>query len=301
MDQIRNKFTSLVSSLKTEVVKLQDDRKTLAKDIDELQKEHDKLNVSPYKIDTKRVKLEVGGQFFSSTLETLTKVPDSLLGRMFSGRYPLEFTPEGRIFIDRDGSHFRHILNYLRDPENWKMGMKDKQTIDELRTESRFYGLEDPMFKKNNRSPTRQGWLDGKVRVNGFSSQYESCPATNILDPQKKYWLSESGQVEDQFVVFEFDKEVFCSKMSLKVDNFECTVKDFVLQVSDGDDKVNWNDVKSFQAKCGKETTSEQYFDGFEVRAKFIRLFFRNRWGPGGGQYILVTRVRFFGAELDSF
>jgi len=186
MDHIRNKFTSLVSSLKTEVVKLQDDRKTLAKDIDELQKEHDKLNVSPYKIDTKRVKLEVGGQFFSSTLETLTKVPDSLLGRMFSGRYPLEFTPEGRIFIDRDGSHFRHILNYLRDPENWKMGMKDKQTIDELRTESRFYGLEDPMFKKNNRSPTRQGWLDGKVRVNGFSSQYESCPATNILDPQKK-------------------------------------------------------------------------------------------------------------------
>jgi len=301
MDQIRNKFTSLVSNLKSEVVKLQDDRKSLAQDIETLQKEHDKLNVSPFRLTSKRVKLDVGGEYFSSTSETLTKVPDSVLGRMFSGRYKLNLTNEGRIFIDRDGTHFRHILNFLRDPDNWKFNYKDKQIVDELRTEARFYGLEDPMFKKNNRSPKRQGWLDGKVRVGSFSSQYESCPASNVLDPQKKYWLSESGQTEDQWIVFDFDKEVFCSKLSIKVDNFECTVKDFVLQVSDGDDKINWNDVKSFQAKCGKENTSEQTFDGFEVRAKFIRLFFRNRWGGGGGPYILVSRVRFYGAELDSF
>jgi len=73
------------------------------------------------------------------------------------------------------------------------------------------------------------------------------------------------------------------------------------LQISEGDDKVNWIDVIGNQAKCGKECKTEQVFEGFEVRAKYIRLFFKNNWGPGGGQYILVTNVRFYGAELDSF
>jgi len=284
------------------VHKLQDDRKTLAKEIEHLTKEHDELNVAPYRLvkgTGDRVRLDVGGQHYSTTIETLTAVPDSVLGRMFSGRFPIELV-EGRVFIDRDGTHFRHILNFLRDPVNWKFNHKDKQILDEMRTEARYYGLEDPMFKKNNRQPPRQGWLDGKVRVNGFSSQYNATPATNILDPQKTYWLSDSGQIEDQWVTFEFDKEVYVSKIGLKVDNFECTVKDWVVQISEGDDKISWVDISSFQAKCGKECTTEQLFDRFEVRAKYIRLFFKNNWGPGGGQYILVTNVRFFGAELDS-
>ena len=33
---------------------------------------------------------------------------------MFSGRHALEPQEDGSFFIDRDGTHFRHILNYLR-------------------------------------------------------------------------------------------------------------------------------------------------------------------------------------------
>jgi len=301
MEHIKEQFHTLVTQLDKEVNKLHDDRKVLAQDIERLQKDYDKLNVSPHKIDKSRIQLDIGGCFFSSTVETLTNVPDSHLGRMFSGRFPLEFTKDGRVFIDRDGTHFRHILNFLRDPQNWVFTWKDKQLIDELRTEARFYGLEDAMFKKNNRVPKRQGWLDGKVKVLTFSSQYKSCPATNIVDPQKTYWLSDLGKITDQWIVFELEKEAYVSKVGVKVDNFECTAKDFVLQISEGDDKVNWIDISSYQAKCGKEVKTEQVFEGFEVRAKYIRLFFKNNWGPGGGQYILVTNVRFYGAELDSF
>jgi len=301
MEHIHSQFQNLVHHLEHEVSKIQDDRKTLAQEIEDLTKEHEKLSVSPYKLEKDRILLDVGGHQFSTTIETLTSVPDSVLGRMFSGRFPIHFTSDGRVFIDRDGAHFRHILNYLRDPDNWIFTHKDKQLVDELRSEARFYGLEDPMFKKNNRVPQRQGWLDGKVRVQAFSSQYQSTPASNIVDPQKTYWLSDVGEIEDQWINFEFDKEVYVSKVGIRVDNFECSVKDFIVQVSDGDDKVNWKDVASFQAKCGKECNTEQLFDGFEIRAKYIRLFFRNNWGPGGGQYILVTYVRFYGAELDTF
>jgi len=41
------------------------------------------------------------------------------------------------------------------------------------------------------------------------------------------------------------------------------------------------------------------FFEEFEVRAKYIKLFFKNNWGSGGGSYILVTNIKFFGGELE--
>ena len=47
---------------------------------------------------------------------------------------------DGRIFIDRDGKTFRHVLNYLRDgPEI--VSSLDSQTLKELRREANFYQL----------------------------------------------------------------------------------------------------------------------------------------------------------------
>ena len=59
------------------------------------------------------VNLHVGGRRFTTSLQTLTKDPDSMLAAMFSGK--LEVTPleDGAFFIDRDGKHFRFILNYI--------------------------------------------------------------------------------------------------------------------------------------------------------------------------------------------
>ncbi|KAJ4842370.1 hypothetical protein Tsubulata_015730 [Turnera subulata] len=58
-----------------------------------------------------------GGKKFCTTIDTLTqREPDSMLAAMFSGRHTLSEDPDkGFVFIDRDGKHFRHILNWLRD------------------------------------------------------------------------------------------------------------------------------------------------------------------------------------------
>jgi len=301
MEVIHTQLGTLVNQLENQISRLEKERDLIAKEIESLKKEQEKLSVSPHKLDKDRILLDVGGQFFSTTLVTLTTVPGSLLGGMFSGRFPIQFSKDGRVFIDRDGQHFRHILNFLRDPENWRFTHKDRSMLDELKVEARFYGLEDPMFKKNNRVPSKQSWLDGKVKVHSFSSQFTSAPATNVLDTTKTYWLSEKGKIENEWIVFEFDRDVFVSKIGIKVDNFECSVKDWTIQVSENDDLENWKDLKTFEAKCGRECLTEQVFDGFQVRTKILRLFFHNNWGPGGGNYILVKDVRFFGAELDSF
>lgn len=61
------------------------------------------------------IPLNVGGYNFVTTLSTLTKDKNSMLAAMFSGRHELDTDSEGRYFIDRDGTYFKHILNFLRD------------------------------------------------------------------------------------------------------------------------------------------------------------------------------------------
>ena len=66
-----------------------------------------------------QVKVDVGGFKFTTTIATLCRIPESMLGAMFSGRHSLSLNEEGYHFIDRDGTHFRLILNFLRSPETW--------------------------------------------------------------------------------------------------------------------------------------------------------------------------------------
>ncbi|XP_062522027.1 uncharacterized protein LOC134196822 [Corticium candelabrum] len=71
-----------------------------------------------YKFQCGQVKLNVGGHKFTTSLTTLRSQPDSMLAVMFSGRHQLATDEDGAYFIDRDGTHYRHILNYLRDDTN---------------------------------------------------------------------------------------------------------------------------------------------------------------------------------------
>lgn len=63
------------------------------------------------------LRLNIGGKKFWTTIDTVTqREPDSMLAAMFSGRHTLSQDPNnGYVFVDRDGKHFRHILNWLRD------------------------------------------------------------------------------------------------------------------------------------------------------------------------------------------
>ena len=64
------------------------------------------------KLDTvhfkKHIKLNVGGQIYKTSIETLVKDPDSMLAAMFSKRFDVKPDEEdGAYFIDRDGTQFR--------------------------------------------------------------------------------------------------------------------------------------------------------------------------------------------------
>jgi len=254
------------------------------------------------KVNPNLVLLDVGGSLYSTTLATLTSYPDSMLGRMFSGKFPVRICDEdSRVFIDRDGTHFHYILNYLRDPFNFSLKIRDKAIREEIRAEAQYYGLEEAMFTVvEDPIPDRLDWIpNNTIKIASFSSQYSGCPVTNILDPNQSYWLSESGQTTNQWIIFEFPQKVYINKIMMKVSTFECTAKDWMVQVSEEDEQVTWETVKQFQSVVGNTNSGEQFFDGFEVWTKFLKIFFLNNWGPGGGSYILVTDMKFFGGTIE--
>ena len=91
------------------------------------------------------IKLDIGGHSFTTTLTTLTRFPDTMLGAMFSGRHALAKNEAGAHFIDRDGTHFRYILNFLRSPETFDSSIQGCY-LTELKNEADYYGLKDLMF-----------------------------------------------------------------------------------------------------------------------------------------------------------
>jgi hypothetical protein len=62
-----------------------------------------------------RVELNIGGHRFQTSVQTLRRLPHTFFAAYFSGRYAQDVCLDGSIFVDRDGEHFGHVLEYMRD------------------------------------------------------------------------------------------------------------------------------------------------------------------------------------------
>ena len=87
------------------------------------------------------INLNVGGTLFTTSLATLTRFPNTMLGAMFSSRHELQKNAAGAYFIDRDGRHFHEILNFLRGPAAYDQNELPKRAKAELAKELDYYGL----------------------------------------------------------------------------------------------------------------------------------------------------------------
>ena len=116
----------------------------LKEETSRLRQEQESIDAMSKKLDrvhfSSTVKLNVGGQHFTTSVQTLTKDPNSMLAAMFSGRFDMKPSEDGSFFIDRDGTHFRFILNFLR---TGKLTLPEGATfIKELEEEAEFYQIQ---------------------------------------------------------------------------------------------------------------------------------------------------------------
>ncbi|CAO3585905.1 unnamed protein product [Absidia cylindrospora] len=94
------------------------------------------------KTQDEKVKLNVGGQLFQTSLSTLRRDPNSTLAAMFDGHQCIKpDETDGSYFIDRDGTYFRLVLNYLRDLKVPSSIRDDPKIMDELMQEARHYQI----------------------------------------------------------------------------------------------------------------------------------------------------------------
>ena len=97
-----------------------------------------------YDFQKQKIKLDIGGHRFSTTLSTLTSVPNTFFTTMLSGDYTMHpDDDDGSFFLDRDGRHFHYILNYLRSPETFELP-RDPALVKELLKEAEFYKIVRP-------------------------------------------------------------------------------------------------------------------------------------------------------------
>ena len=144
-DQLQNEIQNEKDQLQKEKDQLQ---KEIQKERDQLQKEKDQLQKEIQlmsemnKMQDSCIKLNIGGHIYTTSTLTLTKDPQSMLAAMFSGRHSVKKEEDGSYFIDRDGTHFRYILNYLRDG-GFKDDMlpSDSDTRKEILMEAEYYQL----------------------------------------------------------------------------------------------------------------------------------------------------------------
>jgi hypothetical protein len=61
------------------------------------------------------IELNIGGYRYQTSVQTLRRVPHTFFDAYFSGRYAQDVCNDGSIFVDRDGEHFGHVLEYMRD------------------------------------------------------------------------------------------------------------------------------------------------------------------------------------------
>jgi len=91
---------------------------------------------------SKWIKLNVGGQYFQTTLTTLLSCPDSLLAKMFDPESGLEpaYSEDGVYFLDTNPKYFSVILDWLR----YKKIMADSDvSLGNVIEAAKFFGLEE--------------------------------------------------------------------------------------------------------------------------------------------------------------
>mmetsp|Transcript_15094 Transcript_15094/g.52539 ORF Transcript_15094/g.52539 Transcript_15094/m.52539 type:complete len:496 (-) Transcript_15094:19-1506(-) len=223
VDVLEEAFYAEIALLAQAHSKLRKDRLALAKDLarceakmqrciasadkrqNDADAEHKRVRAALTPPDQK-IKLNVGGSRFETSLAVLTKVDDSMLGRMFGRCYSmLQLDPQdGSIFIDRDGGRFGVILDFLRDMDSsatqQSIRALDASAQDSMVSELDYFGLESAVFGQrpwildavfqpgpemgSSRSNCAAVFAGGRMVVFGGESGGPPSNTTDLLDAE---------------------------------------------------------------------------------------------------------------------
>jgi hypothetical protein len=158
------------------------------------------------------LELNVGGEIFSTTVETLRASHRednhffrTLVVKLETNEIPITKDKQGRVFIDRNPSYFNYILDYLRDGMI-QFGLSEKE-LNGVLQEATFYsltGLRDLIMKQLVlNKPPQLLWGYAKYRVASYdglclSTTLSGCDEFKTLFRQHKLYEHQVIQIAEE-------------------------------------------------------------------------------------------------------
>jgi hypothetical protein len=123
------------------------------------------------------VVLNIGGYRYTTSVQTLRRLPHTFFDAYFSGRYAMDRCEDGSIFIDRDGEHFGQVLEYLRDGV-LSVAEQDAANLDVsvlrwLKREMGFYCIE--LMSEPQEVAFAVGGIDDKDKILTKMERYDAA------------------------------------------------------------------------------------------------------------------------------
>jgi len=138
LPEIQEKLVLALAEERIRLLELKKEVDTLKKSWESFQSNSSNLQIQfPNKI-----KLDIGGKCFTTTLNTLTIVGGSFFSGMFSGKFPVQVDSNGSYFVDRDPELFPYILNFLRGIVPDVKNITKRELI-ALKQEAIFFQIEE--------------------------------------------------------------------------------------------------------------------------------------------------------------
>ncbi|EGG20238.1 hypothetical protein DFA_07360 [Cavenderia fasciculata] len=138
INQISTLLQEVEKGYKDEIINLENQVEVIKKTKESLEETKKVIDVS---LISDPITLNIGGIKFQTSKATLTRIKASYFDVMLSGQVDIKSTTNDQsntFFIDRDGTHFRYILNYLRDDD---LSIFPQDLKSEINRELVFYKL----------------------------------------------------------------------------------------------------------------------------------------------------------------
>ena len=134
-------------------------------------------------------------------------------------------------------------------------------------------------------------WINKEVNIVNKSKFLSSHDADIMLN--KNYSKPYSCTIGDKnhFVEFSFIKTYFLKSIGIKVEDFDCSLKTFSVEVISENGKRK-NIGKFIRVKY----SDNKDFQDFEINqeCKGVKLYLMDNWGSQGGDHILISRIDFY-------
>jgi len=168
-----------------------------------------------------KVKLNIGGKLFATSLQTLTLVSHTLFTGMFSGYFDMNPDQDGEYFIDRNPKHFPLILDYLRNQHSVAVQKKISSLncieLEELHEEVDYYGIMPLLeYIDTATAQSKTNSAKGKKWKLALSHPNHCFPnRVEFLNDPDKVSGAGTGTNSQDFIEAIFDEKVAVSKVTL--------------------------------------------------------------------------------------